>query len=111
MATLQHPFFGFGLHAFTERAGTIPHFLPATYAVAGGIAAGSTALYLYLRLLRAAVVGPQKNSPNAVLGASILSVYTVWGTLEPTGPFVGVALVCLLVVASHLKTDGDVDPE
>jgi hypothetical protein len=102
----SHAGLGAGSADFERRFGTIPHFSPFAYTIAAGLLAGVLVTYMYGRLIVEACRRPGDTGREAALGSAILAVMAVWATLEPSGPFTGIALFTLLVIASILHNSG-----
>ncbi|MFY1701398.1 O-antigen ligase family protein [Micromonospora sp. WMMA1923] len=104
----RHWLFGIGtdqfqiLYNYSGRfhGATTPHVAPLTFAVAAGIVGGAIATYLFFRLAHLVFTsttrpGDARTATAGAVGAALL----VSALLEPTGPFQGVELTVLSVLA------------
>lgn len=105
-AFVASPWLGMGIGPFTLQYGAFPHLPPLFFAVGAGVVAGLIVLTLSLRMVHM-MFSSQPGTPtplekagrlvNAALVASIL--------LEPTGPFVGMELLTLLLFSALLVSE------
>lgn len=109
-AFFNHPILGQGVSAFQSEYGAAPHFSPLNYAVQAGAIGLVAGLFMIGELIRLTVGGKSITSQtSAHLARPLAAVLLAMALLEPEGPFVGVGLVTVLMLAAAISSGKGVE--